>query len=186
MQSEWLHMENTVGLPQLCSMFTWVCWSPFLVLYLMSRCQYPLTHLEYSLALPVWGLSYSTPLFFILFSCSAHENYSPHCTLLLRPACLALCTEFFPWNRTVSNPSARITSFLVVFLQFWCQVDCDGWGVERKVVLNRRTHILEKWLFCSFFFLGGRKPLSNGFQMGQEFIIMQRSLIAFLNSLPLS
>lgn len=63
-------------------------WSPLLVLYLMSRCQYPLTHLEYSLALPVWGLSYSTPLFFILLRCSAHENYSPHCTLLLRTACL--------------------------------------------------------------------------------------------------
>lgn len=145
-------MENMVDLPQLRSMFTWLCRSPLLVLYLMSRCQYPLTHLEYALVLPVWGLSYSTPLFFILFSCSAHENYNPHCTLLSRPACLTLCTEFFPQNRTVSNPSIRITSFLVVFLQLWCQVDCDRWGMERKVVLSSCTHILEKWLVVLFIF----------------------------------
>ena len=72
-----------------------------------------------------------------------------------------------PERQPVWNPGARITSFLVVFLQLWCQVDCDGWGMERKVVLNRCTHILEKWLVVLFiFFLGGLKPLSNGFQMG--------------------
>lgn len=131
----------------------------------MSRYQCPLLCLLLSnpemsiwnsLALLRWGCSYSTPSFFIIFSCSVHENYNPHYAFLSRPVSPTLCRELFLYNRTVSNPGAtgRIapspSCFLRLGVSKWILVVEE---MEREVFSKSNTHIVEKWVLFFFLYL---------------------------------